>query len=134
MEESSGAPFNFALATLMRINSIIELIGRVNLMGEERSQFIKLDLIKQLFIQSIPLINKQETKDALKKKIDDLKLPEPKKIFDLNGTFVRYEVTFDSKAEAALDKLEVDIQEALQAEGAYFMPTRSDPRYSWKQT
>lgn len=134
MEQGEGAPFNFALATLMRINNIIELIGRVNLMGEERSQFIKLDLIRQLYIQSIPLINKQDKKDALKKKIDELKLPEPKKIYDLNGTFVRYEVVFDNKSEAELDKLEVEIQEALQAEGAYFMPSKHDPRFAWKQT
>lgn len=127
------APFNMALTTLMEINEILKQITKVSILFEEgytagQIQHTKYRLVKALYVRSTPLL-KKEQKELLKPMIDQLK---PLSIPEVNrrGKVMKQVEGYDPKFDEVLDNMIILIQEKLQDEG-YFMPPKSDPRFSW---
>ena len=130
-EESGGnAPFNLALTTLMDIRQILREIRWVSTydMGQTpgQNQHTKWKLVKQLFIQSTPLL-KDEKQAEIKKNLDKISPKWIKKV-DAKYMYVGksgFAERFDPGVDKALDEVTIQIQDALQAEG-YFMPPHED--------
>lgn len=129
------APFNAAVATLMRLDSCINQLGITamamaqEITPEGSGLYMRYKLIRQLFIQSCPLLSERDEK-LLKPKVMDL--PPPKRInyTDNYGNITSSELVYDPKLDAVIDELEMEIENALQAEG-YFMPPKKDMRQAW---
>ncbi len=126
-----GAPFNMAVASLMRIHDILKLITKYSMSSFNTSlppgpiQHMKYRLVRQLYVQSVPLM-KKESKKPIKDTLNSIKLSREvtpsKNVTEL----------YDHKVEMELDDCICEIEEALQVQG-YFMPPKSDPRHSWKE-
>lgn len=141
--DEGTAPFNMALFTLEKIHNLLKMIAMVSagleqetnqLLGQGKAQHIKCKLVKQLYIQCVPLLdpikNKQWKVDMLKR-IREIK-PLLGKRIDRFGKFTGSFESFSSNIEDELDDVVIEIQERLQEE-KYFMPPKNDPRFSWKQ-
>ena len=143
-DDRRSAPFNMALFTLEKIHNILKRIAEIstamNFDGDimfslGQSQHMKYRLIRQLFIQSIPLFNKEKKdkiqwKESMAQRIGNIKLISGDKI--KNNQIVGKFQGFTQEIEDELDNITIDIQETLQDEG-YFMPSRNDPKHSWKK-
>ena len=126
-----GAAFNMAIASLMRIHDILKLITKYSLSSFQGSvlpgpiQHMKYRLVRQLYVQSVPLM-KPEEKGPIKKTLNAIKLAR-----EVTPTKQVTEL-YDHQVEMQLDDCTCEIEEALQVQG-YFMPPKSDPRYSWAE-
>lgn len=133
--EGLSAPFNMAISTLMRIDEILKSITKVSsdpFMPTNVKQSMKVNLVKQLFNQSSPLL-KEEVVKVYEKQIQDLKPYEADLVIGRSGIVKKKEkrLLFSPELERELDKLCLEIQRELQKE-KYFMPPKSDPRFGWK--
>lgn len=120
---TEGTPFNSAVATLMRLDSILMDIKNLILNNEVPQglkQYRKLRLVKAFYVQSVCLLKDKTKKDALKKEAEKLK-PIVKKC--MSGGYLKPFYAFSSELEDKLDNFLIDAQEALQAEGL-FMPSK----------
>lgn len=129
----SGAPFNFALDTLMRIAAILEEITKISI--NERSypditiaQYQKWKAVKQLYRMSVPLINKEEDRTKLKAQLNQIKLTT---VYDARLKEQRA-LIYSQEVDEELDEMVESTQLTLQKD-KYFMPPRTDLRYGWKQ-
>jgi len=126
-----GAPFNMALNTLERIGEILREIKRVSIdsaLNKDFAQTIKINLVKQLYIQSTPLLPSKDVEDL--KTILDLK-PNAVRVvknkgYGLNERTNKLKDKFDPELDLLLDNYTIEIQLKLQAVG-YFMPPKNDP-------
>ena len=129
------APFNAAVATLMRIDSIINQLGITSMAmaqgitPEGNGLLMRFNLLQQLFIQSCPLLTEKDEAE-LKPKVMNLLRPQRRRTTDNYGNITSNEIMYDSKLDMQINELEMEIENALQAEG-YFMPSKADPKYSW---
>src|SRR3990167_4349463 len=76
--DQSSAPFNMAISTLMRIDRVLVKITDVSsdfTLPTNIKQSIKVNLVKQLFVQATPLLKSNIVKD-FKEVIDKLKANE----------------------------------------------------------
>lgn len=138
----ASAPFNFALGTLEKIHNILVKITNISAlysiesdMSEAEAQHIKYNLVRQLFIQATPLYNKEkhktwksDTYKELKKIKEELKFVQQ---FN-QGKLIGHRALFDPIINDKLDDITIEVQEKLQEEG-YFMPSKKDPRFMFKQ-
>ena len=144
-EDRSSAPFNMALFTLEKIHNILKLIAYTSagLTNEEargkdflypgRAQHTKYRLVRQLFIQSIPLINHKKNpkyKEYMGKRIKKIKLTVGN-LINSQKQIVGITPGYSQSVDDELDNIMIEIQQKLQEEG-YFMPPKSDPRFGWK--
>jgi len=135
-----SAPFNLALNTLERVAAIIEKLCYVSIQiastentNDADLQHIKFALLKQLYIQAVPLLRDNEKKkQAVKKRIDNIKLGFPQPVFNKLGERVGNKPVFDPKIDYEMDEIEIEISETLQSMG-YFMPPKNDPRFTFRQ-
>lgn len=130
-----SAPFNAAVATLMRLDSVINQMGITSMAmaqgitPEGNGLHMRFNLLRQLFIQSCPLLNEKDEKE-LKPKVMGLAPPQSKSKTDSYGNVTSSGIMYDQKLDMAIDELEMEIENALQSEG-YFMPSKADPKRSW---
>lgn len=143
--DRTGAPFNMALATLEKVNNILKQIANVSVLfisddqgsselSPGKAQHMKYRLVKQLFIQSVPLFDTKKYEAFMHDILKDIRSIKLKygNRYQNNRIIGKFEV-FDQSVEDELDNITMDVQAELQKEG-YFMPPKSDPRFSWKQS
>ena len=123
-EAPKEAAFNAAIATLMRLDSILIDIKN-NSIAENRpkgmKQHFKYRLVKAFYVQSVPLIKDQEDKDLIKKKLLAITL-----MYSQHIGWDKYTVSkYVDDIENELDDILILIQEALQKAG-HFMPEKRD--------
>ena len=145
LSTGDSAPFNMAIATLMRIDKLlldIKQISNVIALGDDESEGInkasalgiKITLARQLFINAVPLIP-EKSKGNLKTEMDNLKVPIVKKIYNSSNPSESSSVTgesYDNSMDRQVDDFLIHISEILQKEG-YFMPPKNDPRFAFKR-
>lgn len=123
-----GSIFNMAIATLMRLSTILDEYRRAGAdlyISDAVKQNLKLRLLKDFLIQSAPLL-----KDDFKAFEEVLSL-KPKIAILFNGKIQSgKKITHDPELDLRMDKYLVDIQIKLQ-EGGYFMPLKNDPRLAF---
>lgn len=130
-----SAPFNMAIATLMRLSGILEkitLVGIDPMLNENLKQQTKVYLVKQFFVQASPLLT-VEVVTKYEKIFNSIRPNERMVATTRSGIIKKKEVKslFDWDLEEKLDKFLLDIQTELQNE-KYFMPPKNDPRFGWK--
>lgn len=141
-DKEAAAPFNFAIATLMRINDILKDItaiekktGIINDHNLEKrlpdglALSVKYKLVWQLFTQATPLLQKKQETDIEK----ELNSIEPKHQLDNNRKIedIQYQTfSYSLKTDLKLNKIMILIQKSLQANGSFFMPNKEDPRFA----
>jgi len=143
LQDKGTAPFNMALNTLEKVHNILKQIVLVSSgyfierSGEDltpgKAQHVKYRLVRQLFIQSIPLFDKETTKDwveKMRKKLWQIK-PTISNNYKDNVVVSQFE-SYSEKLNDDLDDITIDIQAQLQLEG-YFMPPKDDLRFTWKE-
>lgn len=141
-----GAPFNMAISTLQRLDRILEDIkitsaGYIPMGIGETGQKIetaigldmKIRLIKQFFMQSIPLL-KEKQRIELAKHLKEIPNNER---WELRGSghsakkvWAKY---YSNQLEGMWDNFLCLIQIELQKEN-YFMPPKNDPRFMMGQS
>lgn len=144
-EDRSTAPFNMALKTLEKIHNILIQIALVSVIPTPtdmnynlalgKAQHAKYALVRQLYIQSIPLFDKKQTaewKIEMNQGIRDLKKDLITASVYNNGKIIGMEERYSHEMDEILDDVTIEIEETLQDEG-YFMPPKDDVRFSWKQ-
>ncbi len=128
----SSAPFNMALATLERINNILKNLSQIpfNVDNPFVALQLKIKLTKQLYLASVPLISDVTIKNKLRKQSDSLE-----RLYEIKWNPVKKKkmCSYSKEGERITENVIQNIQEALQKE-KYFMPPKSDPRYSWKDS
>lgn len=143
-EYNSSAPFNMALFTLQKIHNILRMITTISstyIIDEEgekflapgKSQHLKYKLVKQLYIQAIPLFDKKTTGEWKKETLKKIRAVSLK----VGGRYMNKKLVarfpcYEDKIDNELDDLTIEIQEKLQDEG-YFMPPKTDIRHLWRE-
>ena len=122
-EVDREAPFNMAVATLMRLDSILQQIKvmTITITNEKERQKAYLNLVKQFFLNAIPLLDDNVIKDK-KKKIMDLTMKQG--LIAKNGRQNRV-ISYSESLEKELDNIMIELQQNLRR---FFMPTGKDLR------
>lgn len=146
IKRKEDAPFNFAIATLMRIDLILKDIKEVSFniatgasmgltsYGDSIDQpellSAKLSLTRQLYLNASPLLGKYERK-LIKDKIDKLKVnyKEYNMGNHLKPEFITI-LSYDYETEIKIEEIIEEIELEMQKKGAYFMPRKDDPRFA----
>ena len=119
----SEAPFNMAVATLMRLDAILQQIRILDYQypfDSPEKQKSYLGLVKQFYINSIPLLDDEEAKKhlwILRENIETRNLIKRGN----QKSIPRY----DSNLDLKLNKLLIVIQQTLKK---FFMPKGKDKR------
>lgn len=148
-KQGQGAPFNLALATLEKLSNMTKSYYAVSTgfsidnenipaMTKGQAQHQQYRILRQIFIQSVPLFDPKKHqiwKNETKKKIFSMsnKLKVGSKVDTIRNKTTGYYEAFNPELENELDEIFLEILEKLQEKG-YFMPSKSDPRYGWKQS
>jgi hypothetical protein len=133
--EGTAAVFNMGISTLMRIDQILKEITHVSaepMIPKEMKQAMKINLVKELFVQSSPLLN-EEVVNKYQPQFNKLKPVESNIGYGRSGVIKKREKKqiYSEELNTELDRLSLEIQRELQKE-KYFMPPKSDPRSGWK--
>lgn len=121
--QETEAPFNMAVATLMRLDSILQQIRNLNYLypfDSATKQKTILELVKQFYINSVTLLkpeNVQQFENILNLRVDE-------KIKIVNGvqkTIPVYTPSLDLK----MNKILIELQQLLRK---YFMPKGKELR------
>lgn len=128
-ENYEEAQFNFALASLQRVHEILQAITKndkesIKVIPLGLSQSIKRKLVRQLLVQSYPLMSTKNKKE-LKKKVYSLKL-KSKKVY--SGGKLGDVYKYDDKLEDEMNDCIIEIQESMQKEGKYFVSKKDEKR------
>ena len=133
--QENHAVFNMALSTLERLSDIlreIRVLSTQYFLPPEVKQNQYLQLVKQFFLNAVPLIPKEKVKEY-QVKMETLEAREVNLIQrGATGTtnYQGKKAVYDKELEKNLNNFLVDLQLELQ-ELKYFMPSRKDPRFSW---
>lgn len=121
-KQEIDAPFNMALATLKRLDTILQNLRQVSLMSinPKEKQRMNIDLLKQFYLNSIPLLDNDYIKEN-NDKILNLKLN--KSVVAKSGGHKNLE-SYDQELENNINKFFIEIQQKLKK---YFMPKGKDP-------
>lgn len=119
----SEAPFNMAVATLMRLDTILQQIRTTDYCfpfdcAEKQKSY--LGLVKQFYINAIPLLD-----DTIAKKYSyvlELDIPNRAKIRSGNQKLISY---YSPELNLKLNKILIQLQQHLRK---YFMPKGRDLR------
>lgn len=126
-EFENEAPFNFAIATLMRIDRDLNNIALLTLNHSGEAQHAKIDAVKNFFRNSVILIKKDLVRKDLLSKLNLLTAVTSNKVDsagNVTGTIKVYSDELDKKIELFI----LEVQEALQESGSFFMPKKSESR------
>ena len=133
-----------AIATLERLGNLLTEIKNISLgvMPGNRPinsngeiQHIKYKMVKQFFVQSVPLLKDADEKIILSRlnKIKPIYVNYMQKSNNKLGFTKVGDIPYYSEViENALDDILIKIQNFLQRDG-FFMPPKHDPRAAWKQ-
>lgn len=124
IDQNTAAPFNMAISTLESIREILREIKQVGMFQTGESQKLKIELTKQLLLQSVPLLD-PETVALIKEKVLSLKPIEADEVNKFTGRFIRRKIIFDWDMDRKLNDFSLEIQQKLQKKN-YFMPPRKD--------
>ncbi len=135
LTQSKEAPFNMAIATLKRLDEIlveIKTASSMTVLDPVISQSIKINLVRQFFLNAIPLLEEKDIK-RFRKTIFSLRETKRKKIS--NSAYGESKVgemvsVYDYRMDLYLDNILVEVQLALQ-KNRFFMPSSNNPRYGW---
>ena len=123
---NSEAPFNMAVATLMRLDTILQQIRTLDYQspfdsaGKQKSY---LGLVKQFYINSIPLLKEEDAKKF--RYLLKLNIPSKTKIKSgVQKVNSYYNCNLDLKLNEAL----IEIQQLLRK---YFMPKGKDLKHAF---
>ncbi len=136
-KENKKAVFNMAINTLQRLGDILEEIKKVthdSLNDKMTRQRIKVDLVKQFYVQATPLLPKDKIEEY-SKKILIIKPKEKQLFIERKGNtpiFQGLNNVFDYALDKLLDEILIELQLDLNVEG-YFMPSLKDSKHSWGQ-
>lgn len=117
----SEAPFNMAIATLMRLDTILQQIKLTDYMyptDSAQKQKVYLGLVKQFYINSIPLL--KETDVPRYEYILKLKTSMRTQVTNGNQKLIFY---YNTKLDFKLNKILIELQQLLRR---YFMPKGKD--------
>lgn len=120
MEREPDAPFNMAIATLERLDTILQQLRNNSFMINAAlidRQAVKISLTQQFFLNAIPLL-KEKYVEKHKKDILNLKLT--KKAGIRSGT-QGINTVYDQELDVELDEILIAMQLKLQK---YFMPSK----------
>ena len=115
-EGNDNAKFNMAIDTLRRIGSIFEQIKNLYLdqnMPRERRQAIKIDLIKQFFVQASPLLG-EDTVELFKDKVLSLSSKTMKTYQRKNGgssEYVGQSLQYNDELDIKIDTILIELQQ-----------------------
>ncbi len=137
-ERETEAPFNMAIATLQRLDLILQQIRNLDVqfpIDSVSKQKSYISLVKQFYINSVPLFKedgkkkkggkKKDTtkKESLKKLQDEiLSLKLDKKKCIRSGTQI-YKYTYSEEKEKRINEILIEIQQRLSK---FFMPGKRD--------
>ncbi len=130
----SSSAFNMAISTLERLSKILDDIKIVSVqtpIDQNKSgtgQHIKIEYVKQFYIQAVPLLKEPDEK-SLKPKLDKIQ-PQYWKKTNPYDNHVEYISKYNYKIECMLNNLLIEIQNCLQRDG-FFMPPKDDPRFAF---
>lgn len=125
MSMLDGKPFNFAIATLMRLDQILQEIKRVSVIRSGEAQATKLILGKQFIVNACALIEAKDKEKALWADLKAIKLKVNNKK-DGAGRDMGSSIEYDWDIDVKLDELLMKAENVLQEEGNYFMPDKFD--------
>lgn len=136
------APFNFAISTLMRIDTLITKIREISLLiaaeqdpiKKGKLLHMKYTLVEQLEIESTPLLP-QKSKSKIRQAFKEIKLILVKNYApttDGSRRFMGMTELYDFNIDNKLNDVNRLNQDLLQAEG-YFMPPKQDPSMAFRQ-
>lgn len=132
--EEAAAPFNSAVATLMRLDRILieikDLVMNKELTNSGK-HYKKYRLIKELFVQSYPLIE-PDRRNKIKEMINNFKFKtqtlKKREWSDIIGDYHQPVVRlFSEEKEDELNEIIMELEDALQEKG-HFMPSAQDKR------
>jgi len=127
-DDSKNAVFNMGIATLMRLNNILEAITRITSNQEyppEVRQASKIELVKQFFVNACPLLDPTKVKTIQAKYL--ILKPEVVEVVDkFTGNNMLKKAQFSYELDNQLNELLVELQVELQEEGKYYMPAKRD--------
>lgn len=129
--ENTQAPFNFAIATLMRLDKLLQQISYVSVIRDGNNQQIKYDLVAQFLVNASVLIKDRKNKkgqtaeDVLKNKLSKIKLKRFATT-DMSGQTTSNKIIYDEEVNKELDYFLIEVNNILQNSGGYFMPTEDD--------
>lgn len=117
------APFNMAVATLMRLDTILQQIRMIYMMPLQPSQKQKMhiDLVKQFYLNSTPLIDDDNFIKENNDKILNLKMKSQTHVKAGNQKTAE---NYSSELEVQLNKIIIELQRKLSK---FFMPKGKDP-------
>lgn len=129
MEENKEAPFNFAIATLMRLDEILKKIVWGSLDKSGVSQEQKYQLVRQYLVNACVLIKDKTSEAKLKTKLEGVRI-NYKSQQNIAGEVTSIKPSYSDDINISLDNLLIEINNVLQEEGNYFMPKpRVSARY-----
>jgi len=132
--EIEDAKFNMALDTLKRLGNILFEIKQLSFNDEftdSGKQIIKINLVKQFFLQSSPLLPKtivgEFKKEILNLKPKMIRIGEKSSYGAVN--FIGSEPAFNWVLEIRLDELLIELQGKLQEQKYFMPPAESEDMY-----
>ena len=133
--ENKKAVFNMAINTLQRLGDMLEEISKLTyetFLDQMTRQRMKVDLVKQFYVQATPLLPKDKIENY-SKKILTLK-PTTKQHFEKRSgntpVFKGLNNVFDYKLDQQLDEILIELQLDMNLQG-FVMPSFKDSRHSW---
>lgn len=120
------APFNMAIATLRRLDVILQQIKNLNLRFSQDSpekQKAHISLVRDFYIQATPLFSETDLKDLKEIEKELLNFSIDKKSKIKSGS-QKIGYVFDVEKEKRLNEILIDLQVKLKR---YFMPKGADP-------
>jgi hypothetical protein len=117
------APFNMAVATLMRLDTILQQIRTIDFLFQSDSpdkQKAHIGLVKQFYINAIPLLADAEVTDY-KDRVLKIELKSTSRVKAGNQSMRYY---YDKDIEMELNTILIELQQKLKK---YFMPKAKDP-------
>jgi len=128
--QQSSAPFNMAISTLESIRDTLMKIRDVScepLLSQEHRQLMKVQLTRQLFLLSSPLLSEEVVK-KYRERFDNIKLIKKKILKTYSGNLTKtneQKIIYSEELDIECDAFSLDIQRELQKE-KYFMPPKRD--------
>ena len=128
--KDEGAVFNMAISTLQSVRELLNDYARLSTMIEDpiNNTYRKYKMAKQIYLLAVPLINDDAAKKEITAELDRLGKCFINVSSGMGGTrFGCYQNT-----DEEVDSVVCKIQETMQRE-KYFMPSKSDPKFGWKE-
>lgn len=130
-EREIEAPFNMAIATLKRLDIILQQIRQLDIMYPSNSvdkQKSYMNLVKQFYINAIPLFPKKDkgekdkTSNIAKLGEEIISMTIKKRPFIISGGQKIGEV-YDGKLDVRLNEILIELQQKLKK---FFMPGKEE--------